>query len=334
MIKKTKIDLRIPLFFIWPFGAFLASFSTIASRKSQIIYVAFVTLFGYSFAFTGVSADSYRVALVFNFSKCIRYATFWGSDFSLAKKKGRLSYLFFKRMDKILFSNGISLKDFSSLYPKLKGKLEIIKWPLSTLELQKNVKNTDKGVFDFNILLGKQIVCVGTNGGKNQNHLKIIEELNKLDTKISDEFYFLFPAGYPKNNDIYINEIESKLKVSSLSFYHIDTSFHTEIDLAHYRNMTDILIQVQNNDMFSGAMQEAIFGGAKIITGSWLPYEILDVNNVMLFKIDDFSQLSKTLIEAKDFEFSPEMKKHNAEVIYSLSGWEIIKKQWFGLYKS
>ena len=80
-------------------------------------------------------------------------------------------------------------------------------------------------------------------------------------------------------------------------------------------------------------MQEAIFGGAKIITGSWLPYEILDVNNVMLFKIDDFSQLSKILIEAKDFEFSQENKKHNAEVIYSLSGWEIIKKQWFGLYK-
>ncbi|WP_271856131.1 EpsG family protein [Patiriisocius marinus] len=65
-MKKTKIDLKIPLFFIWPLGAFLASFTSIASRKSQIIYVLFVTLFGYSFAFTETTADSYRVALVFN----------------------------------------------------------------------------------------------------------------------------------------------------------------------------------------------------------------------------------------------------------------------------
>ncbi|WP_151674609.1 EpsG family protein [Patiriisocius marinus] len=65
-MKKTKIDLRIPLFFIWPFGAFLVSFNTIASRKSQIIYIFFNTLFGYSFAFTDVSADSYRVAFGFN----------------------------------------------------------------------------------------------------------------------------------------------------------------------------------------------------------------------------------------------------------------------------
>lgn len=62
---KSKIDLKIPLFIIWPFGAFLASLRNINSKSSQFIYILFTTLFGYSFSFTFQSADSYKVAWVF-----------------------------------------------------------------------------------------------------------------------------------------------------------------------------------------------------------------------------------------------------------------------------
>ena len=65
-MNKTKIDLRILLFFIWPFGAFLTTFFSISSRRSNLIYILFTTLFGYAFSFIDTSADSYRVALVFN----------------------------------------------------------------------------------------------------------------------------------------------------------------------------------------------------------------------------------------------------------------------------
>lgn len=63
---KSKIDLKIPLFIIWPFGAFLASLRNITSKSSQFIYILFTTLFGLSFSFTMESADSYRVAWVFD----------------------------------------------------------------------------------------------------------------------------------------------------------------------------------------------------------------------------------------------------------------------------
>jgi len=65
-MDKQKIDLRLPLFFIWPFGAFLSSLFSLSSKRSGVIYVIFSTLFGYSFSFTETSADSYRVAWVLN----------------------------------------------------------------------------------------------------------------------------------------------------------------------------------------------------------------------------------------------------------------------------
>ncbi|GER60167.1 hypothetical protein ULMA_22750 [Patiriisocius marinus] len=272
--------------------------------------------------------------LIFKYYNAIKYATFWGSDFAIANKKNYLLGIFFKGMNKIIFSNKVSLNSFSEIYPNLKNNLGIVKWPLGQLELQKNIVKVDRDIFEFDVPKGKQIVCVGTNGGKNQNHLKIIDELSKLNLAITENFFFLFPIGYPRNNEIYISEILSKLKESSLPHYQLDYTFHENTSLAHYRKMTDVMIQVQNNDMFSGAMQEAIFGGAKIITGSWLPYDILDDNNVLFFKIKDFSEMCSVFIRAINYEISNLEKQHNAEVIYSLSGWGAIKEQWFGLYKN
>ncbi|MFT6601869.1 MAG: hypothetical protein ACJAZZ_001009 [Dokdonia donghaensis] len=65
MRNKTSL-LNIPLFFILPFVSFLIAIRNLKSRTNGILFVAFCTLFGYAFTFTNTSADSYRVALVFN----------------------------------------------------------------------------------------------------------------------------------------------------------------------------------------------------------------------------------------------------------------------------
>lgn len=67
--KKSKLNsiINIPLFLIWPFGAFLNSLRHIDTKWNGLVFVAFCTLFGYSFEFSNTSADSYRIALVFTF---------------------------------------------------------------------------------------------------------------------------------------------------------------------------------------------------------------------------------------------------------------------------
>lgn len=65
MRNKTSL-LNIPLFFIVPFVSFLIAIRNLKSRTNAFVFIAFCTLFGYAFTFTSTSADSYRVALVFN----------------------------------------------------------------------------------------------------------------------------------------------------------------------------------------------------------------------------------------------------------------------------
>lgn len=65
-MKNKNSLLNIPLFFIYPFVSFLIAIRNLKSRTNGIVFIAFCTLFGFSFAFSNDSVDSYRVALVFN----------------------------------------------------------------------------------------------------------------------------------------------------------------------------------------------------------------------------------------------------------------------------
>ena len=59
----------LPLFILWPFGSFLLSLRDINKKSSAIVIILFCAVFGYSFVFMETSADSYRMAWVFdNFS--------------------------------------------------------------------------------------------------------------------------------------------------------------------------------------------------------------------------------------------------------------------------
>ena len=63
---KRYAKLSLPLFIFWPFGAFVLSLFNLKSKSSALVFILFCTVFGYSFSFEFTSADSYRIALVFN----------------------------------------------------------------------------------------------------------------------------------------------------------------------------------------------------------------------------------------------------------------------------
>ncbi len=64
-IKKFSV-LSLPLFLLWPFGAFLIALGNIQKWYSAVVIIGFTVLFGYSFSFTDTSADSYRIAYYFS----------------------------------------------------------------------------------------------------------------------------------------------------------------------------------------------------------------------------------------------------------------------------
>lgn len=65
IIKKASL-LNIPIFLIFPLLSFLIAIRNLKSRTNGVLFVVFCALFGYSFSFASDSADSYRIALVFD----------------------------------------------------------------------------------------------------------------------------------------------------------------------------------------------------------------------------------------------------------------------------
>lgn len=270
--------------------------------------------------------------LVFNFSKSAKIATLWGSDFYKVNSS-RLRNLFFRRMDAITFTNPLTENAFRENHNNTFTRT--IRFGLPSLDDIKKIKVSDINNFnllDYQFKDDLKLICVGTNGSSNQNHSKIVKELEKIDSKILDNLLFIFPVGYPDNNDNYILSLEKLLKDSNLKHFILDKSFYSGKKLAIYRSLPDILIQLQTTDQFSGAMQEMIFAGVKVITAKWLPYDILDQKGVHYNRIFSFQDIPNALNEALTFPLSNDQKIHNKNVIYQLSSWDNVIKEWNQLY--
>lgn len=301
----------------------MAAFSIKKKVKSiDIVHYHYITLYSILIHF-----------LVFFSSKRKKIATIWGSDFYNVKKTF-LRKKFFSNQDLVTFTNPSTEVDFKSIY-KYKDTISI-RFGLPSLEDIKDLSKSDKRNTEFkNFTIPDNftIVCVGTNGSKNQNHFKIIEEIKKLDSEVLTKLFLLFPVGYPVNNDIYINSLIENLEESGIKNYLVDTTFYSGKKLAIYRTLPDILIQLQTTDQFSGAMQEMIYAGVNVLTGAWLPYSVLDNKHVNYNKINSFGELSPTIMKMIEAELSEEQKSHNKQVIYSLSSWNQVIEEWQKIYK-
>ena len=129
-----------------------------------------------------------------------------------------------------------------------------------------------------------------------------------------------------------MQEVKDHIPTVLKSCITLDTHFHKGSELATYRCCTDILIQLQTTDQFSGAMQEVMASGGNVITGAWLPYEILKEKKVHFWTISEFAELTDAL---KGVTFNPITKEqalHNTDVINSLSNWNMVIANWVDLY--
>ncbi len=75
-MNKKIAKIALPLFIIWPLGAFICSLFDIKSKKSAFVFVVFAMLFGFSISFSDTSADSYRYAEAFKrFDNTLTYSS-------------------------------------------------------------------------------------------------------------------------------------------------------------------------------------------------------------------------------------------------------------------
>lgn len=267
------------------------------------------------------------VSFPFLKSKNIKLITsVWGSDFYRATNYWKQkSSAIFSNSALITTTNSLTMQALDESYKIPKNKRRIVRFGLEAFDL---IDEQRGGV----VKSDKFTITIGYNRSQFQQHIKIIESLEKLPNTILEECHFVLPFTYGPQNSTYkakLKEMLDKLGVS----YNILEEFLPDSELARLRLGCDLMIQLQTTDQFSGSMQEYLYAGSVVITGSWLPYGDLDSAGVHMEKVEKVEDVvEKVVYVYENFDLLKSHEQKNRELLYSIGSWSENVGRWKALY--
>lgn len=275
------------------------------------------------------------------FSKQIKaklIISIWGSDFLRSSKRKRYMMMrIFDRADQITIASPTVKKQFTDFYDgKYDDKISICQFGLQPLEYIVNtcLEDFNEAKKEMGLASDKIIITIGYNASRLQRHKEIIKyiELNENLSKYRDKIEFLLPCTYPKNVE-YLQSLTLQIAKSKFH-YTILSDFLSDDAVAMLRCFSNIFIQLQPTDMLSGSMLEHLAAGNIVITGKWLPYDILDELNIYMLKIERMEQVSTILLSV--IENYPEYTRKcdlNKNIVLNNFRWKTVINKWINVYE-
>lgn len=263
--------------------------------------------------------------------------TYWGSDLLRRGKhyvRSLKSFLFYA--DIITFNSERSIEIFNRIFNNVFAeKVYNAKFGTTLFHLidenkrKETVEETKKKI---GLPQNKAIIVCGHTRAKEHQQLEVLRQIAYMDEKLLQKICIVFPMTYGKADE----EYEKELKNQSLQMpcaVHFFKEYMAEEDVARLRRVTDIYIHAQISDAFSATLQEFLYAGAIVLNGSWLKYPDLIAVGVKYFEFQDVCNISETLKTIlSDFDRIKNKMQQNRKIIYQISSWEVVSKQWWKLY--
>ena len=239
-----------------------------------------------------------------------------------------------KRAEKITASNQDTLDAAHRTYSFAEDSCAIVRFGLRPLEHIERLRALgDRSIHKHAMAIPEDrvVIAAGYNASPHQHHAEIIDALGALPSDLRARLFVVVPmtmGGTPE----YKAGVRAMLEGKGLE-HRVFADLLTDEDIARFRLATDIMIQVQPTDQLAGAMQEHLFAGSVVITGSWLPYGVLREAGVRFWTVNDRSELT-TAVKACIQELSTRqtISLGNAAPIGALSSWSHTAPQWSALY--
>ncbi|WP_335904145.1 hypothetical protein [Shewanella algae] len=250
----------------------------------------------------------------------------WGSDLFKCKDWSKLTRIL-ENSDVINVSTSEMKNTILKRLPTTACKMKQNRFGLKGLDYINLIRSNRSNNFTSwskHKSIKKPILVIGTNASENQNHLKIIESLKEF----YEHYHFVIPMTYGGTQD-YINKVKSAMSITNSDYEIIDT-FLDDNTLAELRLCSKVLIQMQNTDALSGAMQEHIYAGSIVITAEWLNYTILDEIGIDLLKVESFKDLNHVLNTISCGNYEIDFNK-NSKLIYEMSSFKSVINGWNNL---
>lgn len=176
----------------------------------------------------------------------------------------------------------------------------------------------------------KMIIVCGYNGSSHQNHIEMIESINVLSKQKKDNIHIVLPMTYGSTAD-YLNEIQSKLNQSGLSYTILNTYLSTE-DNAALRRFADIVVNIQDTDALAGSLMDHLYCGNVCIFGEWLNYIPYDRNHVFYLKTSRQALSEKIDYAIEHYWELKEMCVNNHDILKENFSWDNIIDKWTEVY--
>lgn len=261
--------------------------------------------------------------------------TIYGSDILRQKKKALLiQSLILRRADRITLETQSLIRRFNIIYNNRYSD-RIIKLGVGDLAIDSfityakkscNDKIEDKRYFGFPTM--KTVIHLGYNARVEQQHLIVLDELDKLCKTEKSKIFLVLHCSYGGNNN-YIEILREKCQKIGIESI-IYEKFLYDNEMMIFRNTCDIFINVQTTDVMSSSMLEYLICGSFMIFGSWLEYD--EIKNLKgIVSIDDISMINIELIKLLDKRI---LINNNIEACNNLMSWSVKKKPWISLFKS
>lgn len=262
-------------------------------------------------------------------------AVVWGSDYYRvnSKIKLRLQDRIYSAADSIVFTNPKTKEQFLLSKDNVSPtKCHVASFGLPVLDEIDKLKNTEAEYKEwcekFNLPDNKLKVLVGYNANLAHNQILAIDEISKLRGDVLDSIHLVFPLAYGDKDSKKV--ILTALSEKVIKNFTILEEFYNFEDTAKLRIVTDILINIQPSDQFSGSMQETLYAGNTVIAGDWLPYEEIIDNGANIYSIitpEAIGDAITTLVDDPD-RLKPKQLKSIKDYISKRSSWSINLVLW------
>lgn len=260
----------------------------------------------------------------FRDTKC--YASFWGSDLLRMSKKYLKQEEKYLRNYNLISADGYTLQNaYNKIFPKLNVRFEMVPYGVSLFPfIDKYIDDVNACKSFFCFPLNKKIIAIGYNAIKQQQHDKVLAELDKIENKT--EYFLVFQMTYGISDGNYVPNLLNQIEKSGFEYKVFQERLSMD-DLAKLRIATDIFINAQTTDAFANSFIENIYTKSQIINAKWLHYPELDMFPLYVNEFSDFNEIPSLLEKRID----DEKLEWNKKCIENRT-WENCRKQWAKAY--
>lgn len=265
--------------------------------------------------------------------------TFWGSDLMTkhsdeTKKK---QFALVKRADLIILHSQEMKKIFISKFGEnFASKVQLHYFGLNDHKFKLldsiNSNKSAKQIFckKFNLPNEKLKILVGYSASPGQQHIKVINELKKLQEEFKNKIHLLIPLTYNNEDKLYYEKVKKKCENLSDISTTVFEKYLTDKEISTLYSVTDVFINVRSTDSFNGTMIECLYLNKFCIIGDWLPYSMIKKAEIEYQTVKEIKEINKHIQLILENKIATSINK---DKIYKLSSNKFTINKWVSLFE-